>query len=279
VSRASLAQLSIDSDDERVVREIAPEDQMFGGSERAYFALGRDALDAIALGLALSPKHEFKRILDLPCGFGRVLRWLQVAFPASEIVACDIQRAGVDFCADRLGAVPVYSSEDPVSIDLPGEFDLIWCGSLFTHVDAPRWKELLELFRSKLAPYGVFVFTTHGRGVAFRLQRGIMKTEGWLGNDRAARLVEDYERTGFGYQDYPVASMDFPGQERPYGWSLSAPEWVTAQVAESWEWRLIGLQERGWRDYQDVVTCLKEPADERKIHPRPVWVPPEPKVT
>jgi SAM-dependent methyltransferase len=212
-----------------------------------------------------------------------VLRWLDVAFPSSEIVACDVQRAGVDFCASKFGATPVYSSEDPSSIELPGEFDLIWCGSLLTHVDAPRWKEFLDLFRSALAPHGVFVFTTQGRGIAFRLQRGIMKSEGWLGSDRAARLVDDLERTGFGYEEYrrdpdryPNESTHFPGQQRSYGWNLSSPEWVAAQVASSWEWRLVGFHERGWRDYQDVVTCIKEPVDERELHPRSVWVPPAP---
>ena len=61
---------------------------------------------------------DVKRILDLPCGHGRVLRYLSAAFPEAEITACDIMREGVDFCASTFGAIPVYSQDDPQQIPL-----------------------------------------------------------------------------------------------------------------------------------------------------------------
>ena len=111
---------------------------MFQDSRDHYFMVeaAQRHVEAI-LGIAGAPEPQ--RILDFPCGHGRVLRYLRAAYPLAEITACDLNRDGVEFCAERLGAVPVMSSEDPADIRLAGEFDLIWCGSLLTHLDSGRW--------------------------------------------------------------------------------------------------------------------------------------------
>ena len=80
-----------------------------------YFEWGQAALRAIeaAIGSAerLLPRgapRSFERILDFGCGRGRVLRALRTAFPEAELVACDQDPGGVDFCAEVLGATPLY---------------------------------------------------------------------------------------------------------------------------------------------------------------------------
>jgi SAM-dependent methyltransferase len=254
--------------EERVIKDIAPDDDMHALSVEAanpnlYFDIGRQALvECIAPALDLTYRQRFRRILDMPCGYGRVLRYLRAAFPESEIVACDIQRKGVDFCAATFGATPVYSSEDPQAIELSGEFDLIWCGSLLTHLDAGRWEAFLDLFESALARGGILVFTTHGRHVAFRLRTGLHSPVGWLGEEGAARLLDDYDASGFGYREYSNWDQDFEGQTETYGWTLSAPAWVTGEVTKRLGWRLVSYRERAWTDFQDVVACLREPIDE-----------------
>ena len=50
------------------------------------------------------------------------------------------------------------------------EVDLVWSGSVFTHLDAPQWVPLLRYIARALAPGGVAVLTTHGRRVAWRIQ-------------------------------------------------------------------------------------------------------------
>jgi SAM-dependent methyltransferase len=117
-------------DDTEIVRAVSPRDDMFEGSFENYLEKGRDALRLISLAALAMPKTGFQRILDLPCGYGRVLRVLRAAFPRAEITACDIDAAGVDYCAETFGVTPVYSDPDPSRVDLGGPFDLIWCGSL-----------------------------------------------------------------------------------------------------------------------------------------------------
>jgi SAM-dependent methyltransferase len=174
-----------------------------------------------------------------------VLRALKAAFPHARLTACDLDRDAVDFCARTFGAAPVYSHEDPAQIRIDDRFDLIWCCSLLTHVDAPRWPGFLDLFTSLLTPGGVLVFTTHGRSVAADWRAG--KHDG-LTADLAQGLLEDYDRSGFGYRDYPGWTE--------YGLSCSRPSWVCERVERTAGLALLGYTERGW-SRQDTVACIR----------------------
>ncbi len=142
---------------------ISPHDEMFSGNSEHYFSVGRSALLNIRCALQLAGASPPKRVLDLPCGHGRVMRTLKAEFADAEISACDINLDGVQFCCQEFGAVPIPSHRDCSQIPLKGEYDLIWCGSLITHLDAIRTRDLLRFFAAHLTSGGVLVFTTHGR--------------------------------------------------------------------------------------------------------------------
>jgi len=55
---------------------------------------------------------SIRSALDLPSGGGRVLRFLRVAFPDAEFVACDTNEALVEFCGKALGARVARSVPD-----------------------------------------------------------------------------------------------------------------------------------------------------------------------
>jgi SAM-dependent methyltransferase len=247
-----LAQYPIDGD-----RTIAPDDAMFAGDTEAYLLVSLSALHAIEVALRAAQKSpaEIRRILDLPCGHGRVMRVLRTAFPDREIVACDIERAGVDFCATRFGAVPVYSHPEIERIELPFVFDLIWVGSLFTHLDAPQWHAFLERFARSLAPGGVLVFTTAGRLVAELIGAG--ETSG-LAPDGARRLLEDFARDGFGFARYVGTAPRAQEIDQVFGRSVAHPGWVLAQLALHPELRLVNYSEQTWDTRQDVFTVVRD---------------------
>jgi SAM-dependent methyltransferase len=255
-----------------VNRVICPDDKMFvPGSEDHFFRVGRSALQCIDVSMraAGKPIGEVRRILDLPCGHGRVLRYLRAAFPDSRVTACDLMRDGVDFCATALDAVPVYSDPDPRKVPIDrGTYDLIWVGSLFTHFDARHWVEFLHLFREALAPGGLLVFTTHGRMAYRRLLADASGAYNVYGRPRTF-VLHDYERTGFGYTPYP-------GCDGPYGFSLQAPSWVLSCLTRLGSLRVVHYAERGWDDHQDCVACVREDvpgtrADSREIAPWRYW--------
>src|SRR5437016_1497182 len=101
-----------------------------------YISVGLSALKIFeyAITEGFIPSSGLRSILDLPCGHGRVSRILRSRFPGANLTVCDIDRDGVDFCVNRLGARGVYSCADFDKLDLGELFDLIWVGSLITHL-------------------------------------------------------------------------------------------------------------------------------------------------
>lgn len=235
---------------------IAPDDGMFLRDlpvEHAlthYLESGRTALRCVRAALGAAGKSDVRRILDLPCGHGRILRVLKAAFPAAALTACDLDRGSVDFCARQFGAEPVYSVEDPAAIPLRGPFDLIWVGSLLTHFDAPRWPAFLGWFRELLAPDGVCVFTTHGLGAVEFIRAG----RGNYGVADPGKLLRHYERHGFAFRPYQRGGA--------YGVSLSAVGWVVDQIHRLPDARLVMVTEKGWHNHQDVVAFGPVPVPE-----------------
>jgi SAM-dependent methyltransferase len=243
-----------------VVQDISPADGMFGGDKDVYFGVGRSALDNVMMSLSAAgvPADGVARVLDLPCGYGRVTRYLRAAFPRAELVACDLFRDGVDFCAKAFGATPVYSDADPARIPLPADsFDLIWVGSLLTHLDARGWDAFLELFRRNLRPGGVVVFSCHGRQAHDWHVRKVFRYG--LPSARAASARYGFERKGFGYGHYDDSDS--------YGISFSRPGWVFDRVAGVAELRVVHFGEAAWSGHHDIFACVRDP-DFNVGHPR-----------
>jgi SAM-dependent methyltransferase len=175
------------------------------------------------------------------------MRFLRRAFPAARLTACDLDRPGVEFCARHFEAIPVVSHVDVARIPLEGPYDLIWCGSLLTHLPEEKWTAFLALFHRLLLPGGIVVFTTHGRSCETDLVTG--KHRYGLEDPQIAALLAAYRRTGFGYVDY----ADSPG----YGISLSLPSYVLAKFVQQPGWQLLGYHEAAWDKRQDVIGLTK----------------------
>jgi SAM-dependent methyltransferase len=233
---------------ESVESRISPRDTMYAGDGAHYFKVGLSALRSVEEALQEAKLSFVERVLDLPCGHGRVLRFLVRRFPRAAFTACDLDRDGVDFCARTFGATPVYSAEnlDALSFDAP--FDLIWCGSLVTHLNEHSLRALFRLFARELAPGGLLIFTAHGDFVARRMPTGEFNY--MLTAEQIAVLRESYSRTGFGYADYA-------GQES-YGVSLTSPAWIRAQLAATGGLREVYFKERAWDEHHDVYGYVRE---------------------
>ena len=238
-----------------VPTQISPNDLMYDeGGDARYWQCGESALQCVRLALLAAGKDDVGSILDLGCGHGRVLRWLKAAFPDAQLTACDIDPDAVEFCARTFGATPAYSREDPAQIELDGEFDLIWSGSLLTHLDRDRWQSWLELCSRRLATGGILLFTTSGNRVAELVRSGTRE----FAVSTAEDLLADYERDGFAYQSLPkLRRRPIPGR---YGVSLSSPAWVCARLEELPRLRLLSYTEQGWDETQDVVACVGLPS-------------------
>lgn len=93
--------------------------------------------------------NKKNKILDFGCGAGRMIRWLKPYSENSEIWGADISSEHIYWANQYLN--PPFNFTTTTTIPhLPFEdryFDLIYCGSVFTHIDdlANAW--LLELRR------------------------------------------------------------------------------------------------------------------------------------
>jgi SAM-dependent methyltransferase len=238
---------------------IASRDGMFQSHRREhYFAVGRGAVAIVALAMLKAGVEEFGTVLDLPCGAGRVLRHLVRFLPDSSFIASDIERDYVEFCARQFGAEPLLSQEDLRDVDPDRPIDLLWCGSLLTHVSADRFDDALRHMIGWLSPGGIAIFTLHGRWSARRQAETPYK---YLDDGAFAPIFEGLTRDGFGYADYPNRPHRFG--ERGYGISISLPHWVTRKVEAIEDVRLLDYTERGWDNHQDVLIVRKVPIGAR----------------
>jgi cyclopropane fatty-acyl-phospholipid synthase-like methyltransferase len=249
-AEATLARMFELLDDEplEVSQEIVGNDGMYKYAPELYPVAGQTALRCVRLAMLAAQLQTAERILDFASGGGRVLRYLRAAFPDAAITACDVVENQVEFCTRVFGAIGVVSDPDPQQIELDGPFDVIWCGSLLTHVDRELWLGLLDLMRSVLAPGGVMVFTVYGPLMAAALKRGDDWTR--MQPEQVQQMVRDYDEHGFGYQ--AVA-----GSHQGHGDCLVTPAWVCAQLQETTPDLDLLLYLQGVWLGQDVVACTK----------------------
>ena len=176
------------------------------------------------------------------------MRFLVQRFPEAEITACELEPGPVQFCVRAFGAEPAYSSVNLDEVSLSKTFDLIWCGSLVTHLNDHGIAALLKLFRRHLSDKGLVIFTTHGDFVHRRIPARDFDYQ--LTREQIDRIGRDYPQTGYGFEDYA-------GEEN-WGVSLTSPEWIRARVRELGGLREVYFKERGWDDHQDVFGFVLE---------------------
>jgi SAM-dependent methyltransferase len=214
-------------------------------ADEHYFNVGLQALSIIDITKRLTLKENYDSILDFGCGFGRVLRFLKAYYPDADITASELFPEYIDFCSETFNVNKLQSITDFKSLPRDKKYDLIWSGSVYTHIPADKFKDLFQYFEDSLNVGGVMVFTTHGRfcwenlsGHAYGLNR--------IGK-RITQIM--YKLTGYGYADYP----HIPN----YGASIMTLDWFARFMMKKQNLRLISIQEKFWDNHQDVIIVQK----------------------
>ena len=250
-----------------VSQAISDNDRMYSkDANQHYFYVGKSdllvILNTINIRLGWPDGDKpIKEILDFGCGHGRVTRWLREAFPSANIHVTDFSKDGVDFCMENFGCTQAEE------IDGGFSYDLIWLGSVFTHLDKIIAERLLRSLLKCLRNNGIIVFTSQGR---YSFNR--TSTIDWDSNERSylryfldrpsyERLITDYTKTGYGYVNYP--------NKPDYGVSIVRPEWYSYIVLESDEYVQLLLLEKGSDNHQDVLAFMR--ADILDTRKGPLW--------
>jgi ubiquinone/menaquinone biosynthesis C-methylase UbiE len=137
--------------------------QGYGKTSDAYIASGKEHVHKM---LEILQEANFslrgKRVLDLGCGGGRMIRHLKEFADSGEIWGTDVCSEYILWCKQYLRAPFNFATTTTIP-HLPFEdryFDFVYTGSVFTHIDDLQDSWLLEI-RRVLSPGGMFYVTIH----------------------------------------------------------------------------------------------------------------------
>ena len=98
---------------------------------------------------------EVRQAFDFGCGCGRLLIAATSRWPHVQWTGCDVDRPAIEWCATQLPEVRAFKNDAaPPLRMLDAEFDLVWCGSVFTHLDEARQDAWLDELGRVLRPGG-----------------------------------------------------------------------------------------------------------------------------
>jgi hypothetical protein len=225
----------------QVDETIAPHDAMFAGNLKHYLSCGRSALTVIAAAIELAGLPPPVSVLDFGAGAGRVTRWLSAAFGSARISACDLRPQDMEFLRQVFGVTSWVVDREVRALSISGRYDLIWLGSVITHLSADNTRELVTKLAGCCTDGGLIIASFHGR-------RAIERQEScdyqYIGPEAWALIKAGLSTTGYGYADYATT----PG----YGISVADPRWLV-ELSRSLGLRLVMLGERLWDGHHDVV--------------------------
>lgn len=209
-----------------------------------YARSGRSAIECIETALRAVGRdlEDVESCLDLACGYGRVLRLLRERVAPERITACDVAPEAVAFCAYEFGARPLLSDPEFEGVSFE-TYDLIWVGSLVTHLDERLLAKFTSLLPRLLAPGAVALVTTLGD---FAIE-DVSRYEARLAPMQVA-LEQEYRRAGFAFVPYE-------GLTEGLGYAWHSPEMLCHAVESAAGGTLQRLAQwpQGWDHHQDVL--------------------------
>ncbi len=228
--------------------EVHKNDGLLNKSVEHYFYCGFNAVQEI---ISCNELYRFNKvplnILDFPCGFGRVGRWIRAVFPESNIYGVDLLPKAINFCESQFNYNILQAHKNFSDYIITNTFDIIWCGSLFTHITESQAETLLKLLLKVLNRNGLLIFTCHGRHVYERL---VNRTHFYnLSSEKISNLVDKFNSDDYAFAKY--------NQINNYGISLNSLDWILKKAPKSSNTRLVKFSEKGWAKHQDVYVFQK----------------------
>ncbi|MBW1779691.1 MAG: class I SAM-dependent methyltransferase [Deltaproteobacteria bacterium] len=245
--RRLLSSTDLTNDEKNILKNVSLKvhaaDTMYVGNAFHYLSVGLSACRCIREVLGRFPKkHTVDSVLDFPSGYGRVLRFLRIMFANSDITAADIDSTALNFCGHSFSVTTLPSKKTLTDMSLHRRFDLIWCGSLFTHIDEQAARNLLQLFHDHLSDTGICMFTTHGQS-SIDWVLGKQLTYG-LTEDAQQKIIQEFQSNGYGYADYPNSSE--------YGISMVSHQRMRELAERIGRWKETAFLEHAWDNHHDV---------------------------
>jgi trans-aconitate methyltransferase len=104
-------------------------------------------------------------LLDFASGYGRLTRALLQRLPAERIWVSDIYAEAIDWQVRTFGVNGFASVPDPAALAHDRKHDVIFVGSLFSHLPAELFRAWLQRLHGLLTPDGVLAFSVHDESI------------------------------------------------------------------------------------------------------------------
>jgi SAM-dependent methyltransferase len=161
------------------------------------------------MGIEIASVH---RVLDFGCGCGRTIAWF-LRDSEAEFHGTDVDCEAVDWCKTHLGGGNFVANAAAPPLPYPDEyFDVVYCVSVFTHLNESMQDLWIEELRRVLKPGGVLVLTVHGKNATEGLDDDGQKTlqANGLVHNRSQKLkglLPDWYQTTWHSREYIVARL------------------------------------------------------------------------
>jgi len=100
-------------------------------------------------------------ILDFASGYGRLTRALIQRLPVSSIWVSDIYEEAIDWQLRTFGVKAFPSFSHPETVDHAETHDIVFVGSLFSHLPGDLFRAWLTRLHQMVGPNGVLAFSVH----------------------------------------------------------------------------------------------------------------------
>ncbi len=135
------------------------------------------------------------------------------SYPATHFFGADVDANAIEWCVRNLRNGAFVNSRPEPPLPFPsGHFDVVYCFSVFTHLDERMQDMWLIEIKRVLKPGGIVILTVHGDTAAGTLDEeadGILKQTGFI-HQRSRKLsgiVPDWYNTSWHSQTYIVARL------------------------------------------------------------------------
>ena len=182
------------------------------------------------------PEASYSRWLDFGCGCGRVARHL-VRLPfVGDLSGVDVDAEAIRWTASHLPGRYAAIAPDPPTPLGDASRDVVYAGSVFTHLDELRQDAWLAELHRVLRPGGLLIGSTHAPRLIW--------TRPDVGDDAREQLI----RRGFLFA--PGAGLSFNDDA-----AFHSREYLLAHWGKAFG--LLHFRESGLNGYQDLAVWQK----------------------